>query len=91
MKGIKILICKIAIFGLKLLGKGGSFPGIIGLYLDKNMMSIVLVEPAGLGRNGWVKSHYKRVFPASVPTKNRQRNAFLTVMFTLKRIQYVHL
>lgn len=39
MKGIKILICKIAIFGLKLLGRGGSFPGIIGLYLDKNMMS----------------------------------------------------
>ncbi len=39
MKTIKILICKLAIFGLKLIGRGGSFPGTLGLVLDKRMMS----------------------------------------------------
>jgi UDP-N-acetylmuramoylalanine-D-glutamate ligase len=39
MKSIKILICKLAIFGLKLFGRGGSFPGSFGLILDKKMMN----------------------------------------------------
>lgn len=39
MKKIKLLICKLAIFVLKIIGKGTSFPGSLALRLDKNILS----------------------------------------------------
>lgn len=56
MKKIKLLICKIASFILKLFGRGSNFPGVLLLKLDKNydkyfkMPKIVIAVTGSAGK-----------------------------------------
>lgn len=43
MKSIIILICKILNFILKKIGKGSSFPGVIALKMDKNILKKLII------------------------------------------------